>query len=78
MSLVLMEDLKRTSTRRTTVIASIRIFRPVLKIARFTYRSSRFLIAKTVWVFVGTRPVFKQEQEQHHQPPEVVQEAMKV
>jgi hypothetical protein len=55
MSLVLMEDLKRPVKRRAAVITSFRIFRPVLQIARYTYRSSRFLIRKTVWVIVGTR-----------------------
>lgn len=56
MSFVLMEDLKRPITRRVTVIASIRIFRPVMKIARFTFRSSRFLLQKSVWVILGDRP----------------------
>ncbi|MBL0388595.1 hypothetical protein JJB07_18480 [Tumebacillus sp. ITR2] len=56
MSLVLMEDLKRPlPRRRVTVIASFRIFRPVLKIARYTYRSSRFILRKTIWVFTGDR-----------------------
>ncbi|KEO83449.1 hypothetical protein [Tumebacillus flagellatus] len=53
MSLVLMEDLKRPASRRVTVIASFRIFRPVLKIARYTFRSGRFILRKTVWVFTG-------------------------
>lgn len=54
MSLVLMEDLRKPMPkRRFAFVHSVRIFRPVVKAARFAFRSSRFLLHKAIWVFKG-------------------------
>lgn len=51
MSFVLMEDLKPHPTKRQhTVVYSIRIIRPFVKLARLTYRSSRLIIRQCAWV----------------------------
>ncbi|MGB8957367.1 MAG: hypothetical protein WCC10_18485 [Tumebacillaceae bacterium] len=56
MAFVLMEDLSRpNSKRRFLYIGSFRLMRPIWKFARFTYRASRFVVRKTVWVILGDR-----------------------
>lgn len=54
MSLVLMEDLRKPMPkRRFAFVHSVRIFRPVVKVARFAFRSSRFLLRRAIWVIKG-------------------------
>ncbi|HEU4964867.1 MAG TPA: hypothetical protein VFV52_13565 [Bacilli bacterium] len=57
MSFIVLEDQKKPLPKRgTAVFRSIRIVKPLLKLARFTFRSSRFLIARTLWIVRGDRP----------------------
>jgi hypothetical protein len=60
MSFVLLEDQKRPLPRiRYAIFGSVRIVRPWYRIARFTYRSSRYLAAQCsrAWVRIRrTRP----------------------
>jgi hypothetical protein len=56
MSFVLMEDLRKPlPKRRFAFVHSIRIFRPLVKAARFAYRGSRFLLRRAIWVIKGAK-----------------------
>jgi len=58
MAFVLLEDLGRPLPKRSrAVFSSIRIIHPVFTIARYTYKGSRFLIRKAIWVLLGDRAV---------------------
>ncbi len=51
MSLVLMEELKPNKAKRKhTLIYTIQILRPIVKLARLTYRSSRYVLRQCVGV----------------------------
>ena len=64
MSFVLMEDLKPPlPKRRFAFIGSVRVFRPFLKLARFTYRGSRFLVRQAKQVVLGDRSAKQAPQE---------------
>jgi hypothetical protein len=57
MSFIVLEDLRKPlPKRRFTFITSIRIVRPLYQFARYSYRGSRFLLRKAIWVIRGDRP----------------------
>lgn len=57
MSFIVLEDQRKPLPKRqVAVFASFRIVKPLLKMARFTFRGSRFLLQKAVWVVRGDRP----------------------
>lgn len=57
MSFIVLEDLRKPlPKRRFTFITSIRIVRPLYQFARYSYRGSRFLLHKAIWVIRGDRP----------------------
>jgi hypothetical protein len=65
MPFVLLEDLKRPMPKRTVaIIASVRILRPLVKLCRYTFRGSRFLIRNAASAFRAIRLRIERQEKQ--------------